>query len=703
MTAQTVLQRTKYLTESVFNSYAQVFFSKNRVFAVILMLVSFFDIYAGIAGLLSVLTVNGISWFMGINRQKIIAGAYGFNALMTGLGFGLYFQPGIPFYVLLFFLSILTLFITFAVEGVLMKYGLPYLSIPFLFGIWMAFISAGSYSGLNLSERGVYTLNEMYALGGIKMVQLYEWFNNLNLTESLRIYFKSLSAIFFQYHLLAGILIAIGLVYYSRIAFMLSLIGFFAAYYFYMIIGADISELSYSYIGFNYILMAIAVGGFFIVPSRRSILWVVLLTPLVAITMSSFSYLFSFIHLSVYSLPFNLIVIMFLYALKFREKNFGKLTPVVVQEFSPEKNVYGHKNYMERFGNLPYVAVKLPFWGKWTVTQAFDGKHTHRGEWKHAWDFEILDSRGNPFRDKGTDVADYYCYNKPVSAPAAGLVVAVEDGIDDNAVGDVNLTKNWGNTIVIKHAEQLYSQLSHLKKGSIKVKEGDAVKEGDLLAYTGNSGRSPQPHLHFQMQATPEIGSKTLKYPVSSYLIQEEKEIRFFSAAYPQQDETVFNVQEDKNLKKAFHFVPGEKLAFEILRNGKTEKTTWHIVTDYYNNSYLECEKSGAKAYFKNIGNTFYFTGYKGRRDTLLYYFYLSNFKVLTGFYKNLKLKDSIPLNLFPYKSLLVLQDFLIPFYRFLKAGYNLQYVDKKENDNGTKILLKSKVTFGLRYKDLIT
>ncbi len=698
----TAIQKAKYLSESVLNSYAQVFFSKSKVFAVVLVLVSFFDVYAGIGGLIAVLTVNGLAWFMGINRQKIIAGAYGFNALMMGLGFGLYFQPGVAFYVLLVFLSILTLFITFAVEGVLGKYGLPYLSIPFLFGIWMAFVSAGSYSGLNLSERGVYALNEIYALGGMKMVRLYQWFDNLHIAESLRIYFKSLSAIFFQYHLFAGILLAAGLLYYSRIAFVLSLLGFFAAYWFYMLIGADISELSYSYIGFNYILMAIAVGGFFIIPSRRSFMWVILLTPLVAITLSSFSYLFSFLNLSTYSLSFNIIVIMFLYALKFREKNFEKLVPVTFQEFSPEKNVYGYKNYMQRFGNMPYVAVKLPFWGKWKITQAFDGEITHRGEWKYAWDFEITDQYGNPFRGRGTEVTDYYCYNKPVSAPADGLVVAVENGVEDNAVGEVNLDKNWGNSIVIKHAEQLYSQLSHLKKGSIKVREGDTVKKGDLLAYTGNSGRSPQPHLHFQFQSTPQIGSRTIKYPLSSYLVEKNGSPAFHSVAYPESGETVFNVQEDKTLKKAFRFVPGEKLTFEVTKGNQTIRPVWHVEVDYYNNSYLRCNETGAKAYFKIIGETFYFTQYSGKKDTLLYYFYLSSFKVLLGFYHNLVLEDNLPLNLFPNKKVLVVQDFLIPFVKILKADYQINYVLEEENSDEEYLLLQSQSVFGLAKKDLV-
>ena len=42
--------------------------------------------------------------------------------------------------------------------------------------------------------------------------------------------------------------------------------------------------------------------------------------------------------------------------------------------------------------------------------------------------------------------------------------------------------------------------LAHLKKGSIKVKEGQHVNEGEFLAQVGNSGSSSEPHLHIHHQ-----------------------------------------------------------------------------------------------------------------------------------------------------------------------------------------------------------
>ena len=195
--------------ESTLNSYSQVFFSNNRFFAILLIVVSFFDLNAGISGLIAVLTSNITAYLIGFNRFNIKSGYYGFNALLVGLGLGIYYQMHIEFVLILLFASLFTLFITVMLEGIIGKYGLPYLSISFLFGIWIVTLASREYTSLSISERGIYVSNELFTLGGAFIVGIYNWFVNLNLHESIVIYFRSLGAIFFQYHLFAGIIIAI--------------------------------------------------------------------------------------------------------------------------------------------------------------------------------------------------------------------------------------------------------------------------------------------------------------------------------------------------------------------------------------------------------------------------------------------------------------------------------------------------------------
>ncbi len=680
------------------SSYAQIFFSDNRLFAWLLLIVSFIDVYAGMAGAAAVVAANVAAQSMGYSSWFIRKGYYGYNSLLVGLGFGLTFQPGLAFYLILVVGSLLTLLFTIAIQGVFYKYGLPYLSIPFLFGIWLLLMASGEFAALGLSTRGVYVHNELFALGGKWLIDAVEWSDRFISHLPLRTYLFSLGAIFFQYNLLAGVLIAAGLLAWSRIAFTLSVYGFFMAWLFYTVTGADISVLGYSYIGFNYILTSIAVGGFFLIPSRWSYLWLIWLLPMVILVTLGLSKLFAFFQLGLYALPFNVVVITFLYVLKIRLKPGRRLIETPVQQFSPEKNLYQLRTNAGRFHSPGYLPVGLPVMGEWMVSQAYDGEHTHKGEWGQAIDLVMYGNSGKQFRGEGIIAREYYCYEKPVVAPADGIVADLTDGIPDNPVGDNNIRKNWGNSVVIRHHEHLYSQMSHLKPGSIKVKKGETVKQGDVIGLCGNSGRSPYPHLHFQMQATPHIGSKTLAYPLSNYLVERDGKRHLETHSVPAKEEKVTAIQNHPLLEQAFHFLPGRKLVFEVEEASVTwlqGRHVWEVKTDEYNNSYFECSRTGATAWFYNNGNIHYFVNYTGTRKSLLYYFYLGFYKVLTGFYNDLTITDSLPPNkVFP-RFPLFWHDFVAPFHIFMKAGYTISYVQLNEDFYASSVRLKTTVTLG--------
>jgi urea transporter/murein DD-endopeptidase MepM/ murein hydrolase activator NlpD len=662
--------------------------------------VTFFDYVSGLAGLLAIVISNLVAWLIGLNIDKIKKGFYGFNSLLVGLGLGLFFSASHEFWLILAFSSLLTLFLTIAFEGILAKYYLPYLSLPFLFGIWLVFMAVRDYTSLEISDRGVYLMNEMYILGGMNMVRIYEWFNTINLPPSLIIYFRSLGAILFQYHLFPGLLIDIGLLLYSRIAFSLSLLGFYVAYIFYNFVGADLTTLSYTYIGFNFILTAIAIGGFYVIPSRYSYLWVIVLTPLTSILLTAFNMLFVGLQLSIYSLPFNIVVLLFIYVLKFRDRNFTKPELVVYQKFSPENNLYSQLNNKERFGKFSWFRVALPFWGEWKVTQAHNGEITHKENWKNAWDFEIFDEKGKSYSETGARVTDYYCYNKPVLAPADGWVENIAGHIEDNAIGEPNLKESWGNTIVIRHTELLYSSLSHLKKDSIKVSTGQFVKKGEIIASCGNSGRSPVPHLHFQFQSTPQIGSNTLELPLRNYIKKSGSGFQFHSSDYPQINETIVNIECSELLQKSFGFIPGREIIF--FNENLQESKTFKIKADHLNNSYLLCTETGSQAYFVNENELFYFTLFEGDKKSLLYFFYLSCYKVIFGFYRGMKIEDQFPVNVLSRGIIKYVQDFIAPFYLFSKSKYKLEYIKSSDNFSSPEMHLRSEVSMELPFKSEI-
>lgn len=679
---------------SIRNSYTQVFFSKDRILGWVLLIISFFDWQAGLAGWLSVVVANTAAYLTGLNRQKIIDGLYGFNALLVGLGLGSYYQFNTAFLLVVFFASLLSLLVTNLLEGILNKYGLPFLSLPFLITYWMSMLSTRDFGQLELSQHGLYDLNEMFRMGGLPLMMAYEWMANIDIPEGVKIYFRSLGAVFFQYHLFAGLLIALALLRWSRQAFLFSVIGFAGAGMLYQLLGINMQSVSYSYIGFNYLLTSIAIGGFFLVPSVGSLLWLILSVPVTAFVIASSYAIFSNWQIGIISLPFNVVVLLVLYLLKLRERFTDSPPLVFYQQYSPEQNQYNYLVNRKRLNHINSFPVKLPFWGIWKVTQGHNGEITHKDAWRHAWDFEMVDQEGKIFRGDGLRCEDYYCYDKPVLSPADGVVHEVADGIPDNAIGDMNLSKNWGNTVVIWHSHGLCSQLSHLKKGSIVVKPGQSVRKGEQVGRCGNSGRSPYPHLHMQFQAVPEIGAATLNFPFSGYLTLNGKKV-FHPSGQPQKDELVINLNPDDQLDRALHFIPGQELRFEVLEGGNIRgEAVWLVETDIFNNTYLRCKNTDAKAWLVRLPDILYFTHYEGPTDSLLRDFFLGAYQLSTGFEQGLELNERISLHYFPIKWLRIVQDFFAPLFRFLKTSYRLEHRSRSGDLLNEGIELRSNVKF---------
>ena len=697
--AAITLNRREIL-QSVLNSYSQVFFSSSKLLAVLLLVISFFDYGAGMGGLFAVLVANSLAWGLGYNRYLVSTGLYGYNSLLVGLGVGLFYQPSIEVFLLIVVASVVTFFITIVFQGVLGKYGLPFLSIPFLFGIWIVALSGGDLSALNISERGIYTYNELYSIGGQTFVNMYDFLENNIKNSYIRIYFHSLGAIFFQTHLLAGIVIAFGLLIYSRITFVLSLLGFSVAFLFYKVVGIEFTSLGYTFIGFNYILTAIALGGYYLVPGRISFGWIIIMLPAVVLITTSTQQIFLLLKISPYSLPFNVVVLMFLYALKLREKRPRKLLETPVQLGKPEKNLYLYSGNLKRFPAAYPVSATLPFFGDWTVSQGHSGEYTHKGAWKHAWDFIITDQNGKQFKGTGDFHEDYFCYGKAVVAPFDGTVVEAVNHITDNIIGDVNTKENWGNTVIIKHNDYLYAKLSHLKYHSVEVKPGDQVKKGQLLGRCGNSGRSPYPHLHFQFQVTPYIGSVTLDYPFGHYLLKENKGYSLKNFDFPKKDDVLVNPSKNELLNKSLHFIPGQRLNIQVEVDSNKQKWrktagthTWVVQTDVYNNTFLKCEKDGGLAYLHNNGELHFFTNYTGTKYAPLFWFFIALFKVPTGFLQNSQITDSIPLNLMFSGVLKFIQDFIAPVFLFLKVDYRLNLKEAGDILSSGNVVMEAEIT----------
>lgn len=681
---------------STIHSYGQLFFSKNKFLILLIILVTFFNPFVGFGGLLAIVLVNTMAKFLGFNEDYIKEGVYGFNALLLGLALCHNYESSFPFWFLFLFSCLLLLVVTVGINALLIRFAVPFLSLPFLFTFWIISLASSSFSTIHANELQFYTANYSAVLNQNSWMAFWNQLDTyLDFPQFLITFFKTLSGILFQNSIFGGVLVTLGVLVHSRISFSLCVLGFYTAYFFYSIFGVDVLGLNYHLVGANYIFMAISLGSFYIIPNFYSYAMVFILTPLLMMLLISSNKFLALLNLNGFTFAFTLIVIGVIYFLNQRWlSNF--LHAVEIQYYAPEKSVYNFRSALKRFRYIGKAKFKLPFWGKWQVSQGYDGAITHLGLWSKALDFVIVDNESKTYQGNGLTVGEFYCYNKPVLAPADGYVYNIIAHVDDNEIADVNTEDNWGNTIILNHLNGIFSQISHLKKESIKVAIGEYVTIGTVLATVGNTGRSPEPHIHFQFQLDPKVGAATYAYPIS-YFIENDK-LKIYDT--PTELSVIQNVETTTILTNCFDFKPGNKIKFSDTNSVTVE---WEVFTDAWNLTYFYCHQSKAVAYFINDGTLFYFTEYIGKKNTALFQFYISAYKILLGVYPEFKIEDQFPIPLFKFNALSWIQDFCAPFVIFTKYTYQSKVHTVNNDSAPEKISIISKVEkrfLGYKYSD---
>jgi murein DD-endopeptidase MepM/ murein hydrolase activator NlpD len=82
----------------------------------------------------------------------------------------------------------------------------------------------------------------------------------------------------------------------------------------------------------------------------------------------------------------------------------------------------------------------------------------------------------------------------------AGIDIAVDAGTTvraamDGKVADVGYNGNFGNYVILSHADGYQTLYGHLTKATVTV--GTMLSQGSALGFSGNTGYSTGPHLHF--------------------------------------------------------------------------------------------------------------------------------------------------------------------------------------------------------------
>jgi len=158
--------------------------------------------------------------------------------------------------------------------------------------------------------------------------------------------------------------------------------------------------------------------------------------------------------------------------------------------------------------NLPKIErnstkMILPFNNEWSVfwggvTQE-DNYHVAYENQSGAYDLVIVKD-GKTYEGSRSANENFYVFAKEIIAPCNAKVAKVITGVKDNSPGKLNPVQPTGNTVILETINKEFLVFAHFKEKSIVVKEGQEIKQGEVLGLCGNSGNSSEPHLHLSLQ-----------------------------------------------------------------------------------------------------------------------------------------------------------------------------------------------------------
>lgn len=203
------------------------------------------------------------------------------------------------------------------------------------------------------------------------------------------------------------------------------------------------------------------------------------------------------------------------------------LAPASAQQRNLHKSHYSTKNI-----------YTLPFTGRGVVLQGgfetYQNNHLMNYGSKegniYAYDLAHISSRGKLYSGSKYKNESYFCFGKPVLAPAPGKVIYTVDNIPDLPPYTVSGFFAGGNLVILSHGHSEFSVMAHLKRGSISVRAGQYVDRAYKIGECGNSGATNSiPHIHIQLQNKERLwDTDALPLPFDKIAVNRNSETKAF-------------------------------------------------------------------------------------------------------------------------------------------------------------------------------
>jgi murein DD-endopeptidase MepM/ murein hydrolase activator NlpD len=143
---------------------------------------------------------------------------------------------------------------------------------------------------------------------------------------------------------------------------------------------------------------------------------------------------------------------------------------------------------------------------------------------RFAIDFIRLNNEGKYANGTDDEIKNWYGYGADVLAVSDGVIASTCDDFSESAALSTHPSypaeKATGNYVSIDIGNERMVFYEHLKPGSIKVKSGQKVKKGDVIASLGFTGQTTGPHLHFHVaDKNSYLGAEGVPFVFESFII----------------------------------------------------------------------------------------------------------------------------------------------------------------------------------------
>jgi Peptidase family M23 len=146
---------------------------------------------------------------------------------------------------------------------------------------------------------------------------------------------------------------------------------------------------------------------------------------------------------------------------------------------------------------------------------------------RYAIDWTRIEN-GSAYSGDRLDNHSYHAYGQAVLAVADGTIVTAKDGIPENVprhegfrpAVPITFDTLAGNTITLDLGGGQFAYYMHLQPG-LRVKAGDHVRRGQVLALVGDSGDAREPHLHFEVTTSSRLlAGEGVPYLIDRYRVK---------------------------------------------------------------------------------------------------------------------------------------------------------------------------------------